>query len=148
MNYLSALVLTGLLATGGSAADSLTSKRNYTVEPISSLPLSEIWALGDVQRVEVGDLVVLLQKYDTEYGLARSGLKYCAIFMLGSMDLGSRPIGFRILTSGACGSVAVSKRADDGGFSLVVGTAGVLQVQVTRSGDVRIDGQAQGKLQR
>ncbi len=150
MNYWPALVLAGLLASGGCAADNSASQRKYAVERIETLPLPEIWALGDMQRVEVGDLVVLLQKYDTEYGLARNGLKYCAVFMVGSMDLGSRPVGFRILTSGECGSVAVSKEAgaDDGNFSLVVGSVTALRVQVTRGGDVRIDGKTRGKLQR
>lgn len=150
MNNWPKFVLAALLASGVCAAENSAARKNYTVERIAALPLPEVWALGEVQRVDVGDLVVLLQRYDTEYGFTRNGLRYCAIFLVGSMDLGSRPVGFRILTSGECGSVAISKEsgADDGNFSVVVGFVRALQVQVSRGGDVRIDGTTRGKLQR
>lgn len=150
MNYLSLIVLGGLLASDVCAAGNSDQQQMYKVESIESLSLSEIWALGDAQRVEVGDLVVLSQKYDAEYGFARSGLKYCAVFMVGSTDLGSRPIGFRVLTRRKCDSVLVAKDAGSAStkFSVDIGSTGIIQVQVSVEGAVRINGRTRGKLQR
>jgi hypothetical protein len=82
MKYLLVLGLAGLLASGKCAAGNPGQQQTYVVEPIGSLSVSEIWALGEAQRVEVGDLVVLSQKYDAEYGFARRGLTYCAVFLV------------------------------------------------------------------
>lgn len=150
MNRLLLVAFIGLLFARVCVADDAKQHRTYSVESIELLTLKELWALGEVQRIEVGDLVVLTQKYDSEYGFARRDMKYCIVFMLGSMDLGARPLGFRVLTKEACSGVRVSKGIDAGSraFSIDLGAAGTVQVQVTSENSVRIDGSKRGTLPR
>lgn len=150
MIRLHVLPLAGLLVSGYCAADAPKQQHNYSVESIQALPLRELWALGEAQRVELGDLVVLAQKYDSEVGFGRHGMRYCGVVMLGSMDLGAQPLGFRLLTKEACSGMHVARDPSAGSraFSIDLGSAGTVAMQVSATNEVRVDGSRRGILPR
>lgn len=97
-----------LLTWGECIAESPARHQTYEIEAIESLPLNEVWALGEPQQSAAGDVMVLTQRYDPEFGFKRHDLKYCAVVMIGSMDIGARPIGLRLLAPVECPRLKVS----------------------------------------
>jgi len=121
-----------------------------SIETIASLSIPQIWHSTEVQRAEGKNVSVESRMFDGENRPRQNRLYGCGWLLIGSGDLGSRPVGIRIWSDYQC-DLQVSAAADakpgaDEQFSLRIGPREVYDIRVEAEGKVSIGGHDVGAI--
>lgn len=96
-----ALLAVALLPLVAEAAP-LQISTNVFVDVLESVPTRELWNAAKPDVVEAGAAIVDSRMFDPE-ARPRNGMWYgCAIVMIGTSDLGIKPVAVRIWTARPC----------------------------------------------
>ena len=97
INVISALLAAVLLPLGLEAAP-LTLSKNVRIDVLESVPTRELWSVAKPDIAEAAIVLVDSRSFDPE-ARPRDGKWYgCAIIMIGTSDLGIKPVTARIWT--------------------------------------------------
>lgn len=96
------LFLLPVIAAAGEQVHGTPVTKTVSVEGVSSLPVSELWSFLAPKKAETDAVIVDYRAYDPESRLDRGRAHACGVLMVGTGDLGIRPLALRIWSSGSC----------------------------------------------
>lgn len=96
------LFLLPVIAAAGERVPGTPVTKTVNVEGVSSLPVSELWSFLVPKKAETDAVIVDYRAYDPESRPDRGHAHACGVLMLGTGDLGIKPLALRIWSSGSC----------------------------------------------
>ena len=149
--YFVSALLAALLLPVKHGADALELSSNVRVEVLDSVPTRELWSLAKPDVVEAAAVLVDSRAFDPE-ARPRDGKWYgCAIVMVGTSDLGIRPVAIRILTARPCEltlrKAAGSRPQIEAEFDIHLDARESLKMRIAKNLEVTINGKAIGRVE-
>lgn len=121
------------------------------VEVVQSLSPVELWNSAPPQSIETANIVVESRQFDSEARPRRDRWFGCAIVMVGTSDLGIRPVALRVWTDKSCEiSINISGPSDSRSsaeFDLKTSGKDSFKIIVTSELKVLLDGHLLGKVE-
>lgn len=149
--YLLGTLLVAVLLPLQLGAAPLKLSSNVQIDILDAVPTQELWGVTTPDVVEAAAVLVDTRMFDSE-AAPRSGKWHgCAIVMIGTSDLGIRPVAMRIWTTNSC-SLVVNKTTRQKSlgeveFDMRLSTKEVLRVRVTKDLVVKINGITIGRIE-
>ena len=145
----SMLMLAALAPLHSGAAPISLSKR-VQVEPISTVPTEELWSTTVSKTVTTGNVVVEQLGIDVESGSLRGKFQACALILIGTVDLGVKPVALRLWASVPCDAsvsgMAPSNTPGEAKFKLRIDERTTFTIHVTGDEKVTISGVPVGSI--
>jgi hypothetical protein len=96
------LVLLCILSPTIGRAALIPVSAETQIEPATSFTTLELWNSTTPTSVDVGGVVVSYQMIDSEAPIIRGKWRECGLVMIGTGDLATRPVAFRVWTRHEC----------------------------------------------
>lgn len=144
------LLLSAALFPAGLFAAPLTLSKNVRIDVLESVPTQELWNVTKPDIVEAEAVLVDSRMFDPE-ARPRNGKWYgCAIIMIGTSDLGIKPVTTRIWTTKPCELMvrkANSKPQADMEFDVHLDAREMLKLRITQDLVVTVNGRVIGRIE-
>lgn len=142
-------LLFALLPTIGRTAP-ISISAEVQIEPVTSFTTLELWNATSPTSSDFGVVVVDHRMIDSEVPIHRGLWGECGLVMIGTGDIATRPVAFRVWTKQAC-NLSVQKSKDSGlseniQFELLVNSKASLSIQVSRELVVMVSGIRIGRI--
>ena len=119
------------------------------IEPITTVSTQELWSTAPPETVASGSVVVEHLPIDVESATVKGQWHACALILVGTTDVGIKPVAVRVWTSQPCDS-SISLRASaapsETAFRLKVTTNQTFDITVTEEEKVSIAGKPLGSI--
>ena len=144
-------VLVVILITPSSFAADLQFRpsSNSRIEVVRSFTSRELWNVTAPSSVTSGNTIVDYRLFDTEARPSDGKWRGCAIVMVGTGDLGVRPVAFRVWTTSRCNLSVVSVKTGsrtDSEFSMKINDREIAKIFVNAGLDVSVSGNVIGRI--
>lgn len=147
--YTCLLTMAALIPPCADAAPVSLSK-SVQIEAITTVSTEELWNTAKPKSVMSGEVAIRQLGIDSEAGDIQGKFQACALILIGTGDLGIRPVALRLWTSVPCdGSVSAMPPSNTPGeakFKLRATESQSFTIHVTDNEKVRISGIAVGSI--
>lgn len=119
------------------------------LDVVDSFTSRELWNVATPSSVTNGNVIVDSRVFDAEARPSNGKWRGCAIVMVGTGDLGVRPVAFRIWTTDACGLSVTSMKASShtgSGFSMKINDREMAKIYVDAKRDVSVNDKVIGRI--
>lgn len=147
------LVLALILAPASASApsDQIGDDARIRIEIVESFSAKELWNSAVPDSVEVDSVVVDVRAYDVEAQPIDGKWKGCAMLMVGTSDIGTKPVAARLWTTQGC-DVALRVLSgfgskSDARFKMQIAKDLNLEIVVTRELRVLLGGRDVGRIE-
>jgi hypothetical protein len=117
-------------------------------ERIQSIPVEELWNATAPVTAESGAVVVELREFDSEASPLSGHWKGCGLVLVGTSDVGVKPVAFRVWSRSACDmtikQLGVEKARAT--FLLSVNKHFATKIEVISGVSVRVNGAEVGSI--
>lgn len=150
MRFLIFPILLSLFAPTIGRAASISISAEVQIEPVSSFTTFELWNATTPISTEFGVIVVNHRTIDSETQIIREKWAECGFVLIGTGDIATHPVAFRIWTRQAC-NLSIKKaensvRSGEINFTLLVNSTNSLPIQVSSELVVTVAGKRIGRI--
>ncbi|WMW78915.1 hypothetical protein RF679_09570 [Undibacterium cyanobacteriorum] len=147
------LFLIFFVTYGSALAENEGLSRTVKIEKTRSFSSKELWNSTGTKTVASSDASISYRlmdhELDHESPNSKSGMRLCALVMVGTGDLGITPVSFRIWTKQGCEFEIVARPRIDSEalfFDFLFGMNEVMTMRIDSNFDVSIDDRYLGKI--
>lgn len=138
--------LCSMSAFGQSRLESKNGEIRF--ERIQSIPVEELWNSTTPVTAEAGPVVVELREFDTEAAPSSGPWKGCGLVLVGTSDIGAKPVAFRIWSRNICDMTIKQLSAEKGRATFLLGVSKepATKIEVLNGISVLVNGAAAGNI--
>jgi hypothetical protein len=146
---ISLLTLAAVLPLQSEAAP-ISLSDSIQIEPITAISTQELWSTSESRMATSGVVIVEQLGIDPESASVRGKWHACALILIGTTDVGIRPVAVRLWASRPCGvsvsTISTPNAAVEAKFSLNVADGQNFAIRVGGTEKVSISGVALGSI--
>ena len=125
--------------------------KNVQVDVLESVPVRELWNSAVPGMAESADFVADYRIFDPEARPQDEKWIGCAMVMIGTRDLGIKPVAFRIWTTRSCKLMLTGEAhqhsVGNAKFYVDLGSGDAFRIEVSSDLVVTIDGRPVGRIE-
>jgi hypothetical protein len=138
------------MAVAQAQGSPLPLSDSVRIEPVTAISVQELWSTAQPKTATSGVVVVQTLGIDSESAATDGKWHACALMLIGTTDVGIKPVAVRLWASGSCdvsvSALSTAGDAADAAFSLKTADNQPFVIRATGNESVSISGKPIGSI--